>query len=168
MNAAWRSIEPDKIKDNPFSLIGETWMLVTAGEEDSWNTMTASWGGLGILWHKNVAFCFVRPTRHTYDFMEKADKFTLSFFSEQYRKALNYCGSHSGRDVDKAKETGLTPVPVDSSIAFKEARLVLVCQKIYSSDITPDNFLDKSIDKNYPLKDYHRCYIGEISSCYSE
>src|SRR5512139_341908 len=101
---------PELLSDNPFRLIGADWMLITAGSPDAFNTMTASWGGLGVLWERKVAFCFIRPTRHTYGFIERAGGFTLSFFGEQYRSALQFCGTHSGRDTDKVSGAGLTPV----------------------------------------------------------
>jgi flavin reductase (DIM6/NTAB) family NADH-FMN oxidoreductase RutF len=155
------------IKDsviNPFTLIGEDWMLITAGDIHSFNMMTASWGGLGILWGKEVAFCFIRPTRYTYNFVNENRFFTLSFFSEEYREALNICGSYSGRDVDKIKLTGLTPIEdrEHNTIFFDEAKLVLICKKIYYQDIDSKNFLDENINSHYPLKDYHRMFIGEI------
>ena len=157
---------PDKITDNPFKLIGTDWMLITAGSPESFNTMTASWGGMGVIWNKKVCFCVVRPTRHTRLFTESSDYFTLSFFEERYREVLNYCGTHSGRDVDKIKETRLTPLFGDDTVYFAEARLVFLCKKIYYQDINPGNFLDPTIDdRNYPLKDYHRLYVGEIVSC---
>jgi len=156
-------ISPQDIKDNPFEAVGENWMLVTAGSLGSYNTMTASWGGMGVLWNKNIAFCVVRPTRYTYEFIEKAETFTLSFFSEKYRTALNFCGTHSGRNCDKAMETGLTAAETENgSVFFNEARLVLECRKIYFDDINPGNFIDPGIDRHYPKKDYHRMYVGEI------
>lgn len=160
-------IKPAQITDNPFKLIGTDWMLITAGNISSWNTMTASWGGLGFLWNKNAAFCFVRPSRHTYSFIESAKSFTLSFFDASYRKALNYCGSHSGRDCDKAAETGLTPVAGgDGIVYFEQARLVLVCEKLYTQDFDPDRFLNPDlVSMNYPLGDFHRMYVGEILTC---
>jgi flavin reductase (DIM6/NTAB) family NADH-FMN oxidoreductase RutF len=162
----FREIAPESIKDNVFKLIDKDWMLITAGTIDAWNTMTASWGGLGILWNKSVAFCFVRPTRHTYGFMEKHDRFTLSFFEEEWREALNLCGTRSGRDTDKAKETGLKPVSgAQGTVHFEQARMVLECRKLYFQDISPERFLDPSIDKNYPNKDYHRMYVGEVLRC---
>lgn len=156
---------PEMLEDNPFKLIGKDWMLITAGDGSSFNTMTASWGGLGVLWERKVAFCFIRPTRHTFSFMERADRFTLSFFEEKHRKALAFCGSHSGRDRDKVKEAGLTPVPEKGIVYFDEARLVLACRKLYFQDISPDRFLDAAIDEMYPQKDYHRMYVGEIEHC---
>ncbi|NSW90716.1 MAG: flavin reductase [Firmicutes bacterium] len=158
-------IRPEQIQENVFKLIGSDWMLVTAGTKDSYNTMTASWGGLGVLWGENVSFCFVRPQRYTFEFIEKHRNFTFSFFDETYRKVLQFCGSHSGRDVDKAAATGLTPVEEDGVVYFNEARLVIVCKKIYYQDIVPYNFLDPEIDKNYLKKDYHRMYIGKVIKC---
>ncbi len=161
----FREIKPESLTDNPFKLIGMDWMLVTAGSAESFNTMTASWGGLGILWERKVCFCFIRPTRHTYEFIERSENFTLSFFEERYRKALSYCGSHSGRDTDKIKEAGLTPATAGGFVHFAEARLVLACKKIYFQDITPSHFVDPAIDGMYPKKDYHRMYVGEIKKC---
>lgn len=166
MENGFKSINPERISDNAFKLIGKDWMLITAGTADSYNTMTASWGGLGILWNKKVCFCFVRPTRHTYNFIEKANSFTLSFYDEKYRDMLQYCGAKSGRDVDKAASTGITPVAgTGGSVYFAEARLVLECRKLYYQDITPGNFIDPELDRHYPLKDYHRMYVGEIVNC---
>jgi len=161
----FQEINPEQIQDNVFKLIGSDWMLITAGDMTAYNTMTASWGGLGVLWGKNVAFCFVRPQRFTYQFLEKHDTFTLSFFDKEYRKALEFCGSHSGKNVNKVEATGLTPVEDNGAIYFKEARLVIVCRKIYYQDITASNFLDPGIGKNYPMKDYHRMYTGHIIKC---
>lgn len=162
----FKEILPESLTQNPFKLIGEEWMLITAGNLDSFNMMTASWGGLGVLWNKNVAICFVRPTRFTYGLLEKSDSFTLTFFDEKYKNVLDYCGNTSGRNVNKISVTGLTPVKgVLDDVYYEEARLVLECKKIYFNDLNPDNFLDKSIHKNYPVKDYHRMYIGEIHKC---
>jgi len=155
-----------------FDRIGKGWMLITAGNAErdraNWNTMTASWGGLGVLWQKNVAFVFVRPSRHTFGFINKESLFTLSFFDEIHRAALNLCGSKSGRDTDKAAAAGLTPVffsggPAEGAVSFKEARDIIICKKIYAQDIDPALFLDvQSIEECYHGKDYHRLFIGEI------
>ena len=166
MKKNFQETEPRKISDNVFNLIGSDWMLITAGQKDSFNTMTANWGGLGYLWNKNVCFCFIRPPRYTYDFMEKTEIFTLSFFEEKHRDILKFCGAKSGRDVNKIKETGLIPVHSNSgAIYFEQARLSLECKMIYFHDITPNNFIDSDIQIFYPKKDYHRMYIGEIIKC---
>ena len=155
-----------EITDNTFKLIADDWMLVTAGSTDSFNTMTASWGCFGELWHRKIAICFIRPNRYTYEFTEKNDIFTLSFFEEKYRSVLNLCGTKSGRDIDKMSGIGLTPVASEhDSVYFAEARLVLECRKIYIHDFDPKLFLDPSIEKEYPEKDYHRMYIGQIMKC---
>jgi flavin reductase (DIM6/NTAB) family NADH-FMN oxidoreductase RutF len=159
-------IKPQEIKSNVFRLIDSDWMLIAAGTFRHHNMMTASWGGLGVLWNKPVTFCFVRPTRHTYRLMEENDSYTLSFFTERYRPVLNYCGSHSGRDVDKTKETGLTPVAGRPGwVFFAEARMVLECRKLYYQDLNPEAFLNPRILGLYPQRDFHRMYIGEIRHC---
>lgn len=159
-----RPIDPKDIDRNVFSAIGADWMLVTAGDRNKANTMTASWGGLGVLWGKNVATIYVRPQRYTYEFLERGDYFTLSFLPGEYREALNFCGSRSGREVDKVAHCGLTPAYGQGDAPyFTEAGLALVCRKLYFADIDPAHFLDEELDgKNYPNKDYHRMYIGEI------
>jgi len=159
----FRSINPSDVTDNVFKLIADDWMLLTAGSHDSFNTMTASWGAMGELWSRKVVFVFVRPQRYTFGFMEESKRFTLSFFPRSHRNVLDFCGSRSGRDVDKIAATGLTVVqPGEDTVAFDEARLVLVCRKIYASDLDPSSFIDDSIEQCYPEHDYHRFYIGEI------
>ncbi len=166
MTAVFTKIEPTLLSENVFRLVADDWMLVTAGELSSFNTMTASWGTMGELWNKKICVCFVRPTRYTYQFMEKADFFTLCVFAEEHRSVLNYCGRVSGRDVDKMHIPGLTPRTSESgSVYFEEARLVFDCRKIYVDDLDPSHFLASEIHDCYPKKDYHRIYIGEIVSC---
>jgi len=163
----FKSISPEEITDNPFKLIGSDWMLITAGPPEAHNTMTGGWGGLGVMWSRKIAFCMIRPHRYTYEFMERAENFTLSFFEERYRDALQLCGTRSGRDIDKAAAAGLTPVAgtLPGTTYFAEARMVLECRKIYFHDIDPAHFVDPSINEHYPQHDYHRVYVGEIINC---
>lgn len=170
MSTHLMEIPPEQIADNVFKLIGRDWMLIAAGTPDAFNMMTASWGALGELWGKRVAFCFVRPHRYTFQFMERASRFSLNFFDEAYRPALDFCGSHSGRDVDKAQATGLTPVAgVEGAVYLAQARLVLECRKLYAQDLSPDCFVDPQIVlRNYPQRDYHRLYVGEIVRCLAQ
>jgi len=142
------------------------WFLLTSGSWDKkdFNTMTIAWGFFGIMWNKPVAAVVVRPTRYTFEFIEKYEDFSLSSFGKEYKRDLGFLGSHSGRDGDKLSETGLTPVPstLIGSPAFDEAELIIECRKIYKDDLKPENFLDLETDKHYPEKDYHRMYFGEI------
>jgi flavin reductase (DIM6/NTAB) family NADH-FMN oxidoreductase RutF len=142
------------------------WLLLTAGdlEKQDYNCMTVGWGSFGVMWGRPFAQVVVRPTRHTWKFMEKAAAFTLCAFGEEHRKALSYCGSRSGRDEDKVKATGITPIRsrVVSAPGFQEAELIVECRRSYFDDLEPRHFLDPSIEKNYPKKDYHRVYFGEI------
>lgn len=161
----FHAIAPEQLADNVIRLIAEDWMLVTAGPPDNFNTMTASWGGLGHLWNLPVSFVFVRPSRYTYEFMNREAHFTLSFFPAEYREALSYCGTHSGREVDKIAATGLTPVVGESgAVYFAEARLVLECRKLYAQDFTGESFVDVTVrQKMYGVAtDFHRFYVGHI------
>ena len=162
-------IDIKQLQGNAVSMFDDKWCLITAGNKDSYNTMTASWGAMGELWNKDVCFIFIRPQRYTLEFTEREEYFTLSFFSEEYKKALAFCGRNSGRDCDKAKETGLTPMEVDGSMSFEESETVIVCKKLFYQDINPEGFVDKAIDGVcYPEKDYHRMYVGEVVACYKK
>jgi len=150
-----------------FHTFDARWVLLAAGDFASkkFNVMTISWGSLGVVWGKPFAQVFVRRSRYTYQFMEQAESFTLSVFPEQYRKGLSYCGSHSGRAGDKLLAAGLTAVASQCVQApgFEEAELLIESRKMYFSDIVPANFLDRSIQSNYPNPpDYHRVYFGEV------
>jgi len=166
MGYKFRTVSPYSRTDNFFKLIDKDWLLVTAGTIKSFNTLTASWGGIGILWERKVAMCVIRPHRYTFEFMERHPAFSLSFFDEKYRKALKLCGKVSGRDIDKVKAAGLTPIEGrKGGIYFDEARMVLECRKIYWHDFDPTHFIEPKLDVFYPDKDYHRLYIGEIVNC---
>jgi flavin reductase (DIM6/NTAB) family NADH-FMN oxidoreductase RutF len=159
----FKEIDITKLCFNPFTKIDKEWMLVTAGDEKKCNTMTASWGGLGVLWNKYVSFIFIRPQRYTLEFLEKEAYYSLCFFEENNRKALSYCGCHSGRDVNKIKESGLTPVHDEAAPYFEEAKLVFICRKMHEQTIDPACLIDKTIDtESYSQKDYHKMFIGDI------
>lgn len=160
----FKKISPFDIDDNVFKMMDKDWMLVTAGTRDHVNTMTASWGHLGIMWNLPVAICYIRPQRHTFGFANEHDDYTLSFFEEKDRKILQFCGTKSGRDHDKISETGLVPLETEAgNIYFEQARLVLECRKIYQDDMKAEHFVRPEIaKKNYPKNDFHRFYFGEI------
>jgi flavin reductase (DIM6/NTAB) family NADH-FMN oxidoreductase RutF len=149
-----------------FELWDKTWLLLTSGDfaKGDFNSMTVAWGGLGIMWNKPMVMVVVRPTRHTYKFINTYDSFSLCAFPEKYRSALNLLGSKSGRDGDKIKASGLTSFASYSIAApiFKEADLVFECRKMYWEDLNPQHFLYPEIEKNYSKKDYHRIVLGEV------
>lgn len=159
---SFQELDAKSLTMNPFSLIGDKWMLITSGNQEKYNTMTASWGSVGVMWGKNVVFAFIRPQRYTFEFVEKEEYFTLSFYPDEYKKALSLCGKVSGRDVDKAKEANLTPIFDEQAPYFEEANLVLVCKKLYAQNLSSEYFCEKDLDKFYPIKDYHKMFVGEI------
>ncbi|PKM63082.1 MAG: flavin reductase [Firmicutes bacterium HGW-Firmicutes-21] len=158
----FKRILPEELDKNVFNAVGRQWMLITAKKADgSFNTMTASWGGMGVLWNKNVFFCFVRPQRYTHEFTEESNEITLSFFEEEYRDTLKICGSKSGRDCDKIAETGLTPINDNGIVYFEQAETVICGRKIYTDTIKESGFVD--IDPSQWYKgDFHTVYICEI------
>ena len=163
----FREISPSKLGGNVFDNIGKTWMLVTAGsspDKGGFNMMTASWGGMGILWNKPVATVYIRPQRHTFGFIEREDYLSLSFFDdEKYRDMLMMCGTKSGRDCDKLALSGLTPVFDREAPYYAEASRVLICRKLYRQRFEPECFTGEKADKLYPDGDYHYMYICEIT-----
>lgn len=160
---AFTNVDAKKLDVNFFKAINDQWMLITAGDESKLNTMTASWGGVGILWNKNVTFAFIRESRYTKEFVDNNEYYTLSFFGNKMMKELSYCGSKSGRDVDKIKETGLVPLFDEKAPYFEQAELVLICRKLYKQKMEPGCFADTSIiEKCYPTGNWHYSYIGEV------
>lgn len=152
-----------ELNENVFELIGKKWMLITAAKEGKSNTMTASWGGLGVMWGKKVAYVVIRPQRYTKEFIDVAESFSLSFFPEKFRKELSYLGSVSGRDEDKIAKAGLSLTYQEEVPYFEESELVLICKKLFVQEFKDESFLDKSIlDTWYKAGDNHYLYIAEI------
>ena len=158
-----KEIKPEELTKNPFHMIEKEWMLVTAEKDGKVNTMTASWGGVGIMWGKPVAYVFIRPQRYTKEFVDREDTYTISVLGKEYRKALNYCGTVSGKGSDKIKDAGLTPYYTDGTAGIEEADMIMVCRKMYHDEIKPECFDAPENDgKWYPEKDYHTMYIAEV------
>jgi len=159
----FKEIKPEELSKSAFQLIGSDWMLITAENETKANTMTASWGGLGVMWNKNVAYMVLRPQRYTKEFVDSSDTYSLCFFEGNYKKQLSYLGSVSGRDEDKISKSGLTLSHYDKTPYFKEADIVVLCKKLFAQKLMPESFIEKDlIEKNYPDKDFHTLYISEI------
>lgn len=155
--------DPYELDESAFRMIGKEWMLITSGNKHNYNMMTASWGNFGILWNKPIASIFVRPQRYTYEFLEKNEYFSLTFFDSVYRPLLNKMGSESGRNISKMNVEGLDAVETENKVVFfQQAKLVMECRKVYFADINPDHFIDKKIAGMYPGNDFHRMYMGEI------
>ena len=170
----FREVSPYELAENPMKMIGKEWMLVSAAKDTpgevfgtDYNTMTASWGGVGVLWAKPVAFVFVRPERHTYRFTEESPYMTLSFFGGEMKDVLAFCGKVSGRDTDKVKECSLTPVfKWDGDgryVYFDEARCVLKLRRIYGESIDPAAFTDEAPLDFYRTDGLHKMYVCEIT-----
>ena len=158
-----------ELDNNVFCMIGDEWMLVSARKGDKVNTMTVSWGGVGVLWGKEVATIFIRPQRYTKEFIDAGEMFTLSCFGGEYKKELGYLGKVSGRDEDKIKAVDFHLEMIENQPAFAESRLVFVCRKLYEDTFRPELFKESWIDEKwYPNKDYHTMYIAEIVSVYTK
>lgn len=160
----YKIITADQFRKNPFQLIGKEWMLITAGNSEKVNTMTASWGGLGVMYGKNVAFIVIRPQRYTKEFVDRENTFSLSFFDKEYKNTLNYLGTVSGRNEVKIAKSGLTLVDYEGTPYFDEANHVLICRKLFRQPLNNDGLLDEKLAKTwYSNNDYHTLYIAEVS-----
>ena len=158
------TLTPEEFERSPFRLIGKEWMLITtpdAEKESGANAMTASWGGLGVLWNTPVATVYVRPQRYTFDLMEKSDRVSLCFLGAEYKQALTLCGTKSGRDMDKLKECGLSAEEIDGVPAISDSSVIMICKKLYADDLKEDKFIDREHLSHYK-GDFHRFYILEI------
>jgi flavin reductase (DIM6/NTAB) family NADH-FMN oxidoreductase RutF len=150
----------------PIHLWDIQWLLLTFGDfvEGRFNAMTVDWGNIGYMWRRPFVQVVVRPIRYTYEFIERYDTFTLCIFPKKYYPALPLLGNKSGRNGDKIAEAGLTPSASTkiAAPAYAEAELILECCKMHWDDFHQEHLLDPGIDANYPRKDYHRIYFGEI------
>ena len=157
----FKEIKAQDIKDNLIDKIANEWMLISAGDKDGYNMMTASWGFVGEMWGKDSVIAMIRPQRYTMQFVDKNDYFAFSFYGDN-KDIHKVCGSKSGRDCNKTEETGLTPVFADNTVYFEEANLVIICKKQYADSLKEENFTDKSPLKWYENKDYHNMIFGSI------
>ena len=165
----YEPIKPEDLKGNPFQKIGKDWMLITAGKEGKVNAMTASWGGLGVMWGKNVAFVVIRPQRYTKEFIDDGQFFSLGFLNRSFRKELNYLGTVSGREEDKILKSGLSVHYEEEIPYFEEAEVTLFCKKLYAQEMQSQCFLEEGIlEKWYPGQDYHTLYIAEIVNIFEK
>ncbi len=164
-----KEIKPEELSENPFKLIGSDWFLVVAEKEKRVNMLTASWGQVGVMWGKPVVNIFIRQSRFTKTYLDSGETFTLCVLPSEMRDVYNFCGSKSGRDFDKVKETGLSVEHDGQYPYFKESRLVLECKKLYEQIVPESAFLDKELYKKwYPTDDLHTQYIAEITKILAE
>ena len=164
-----QKIDPKTLTMNPFTLIGDQWLLITAGTPEHCNTMTASWGGAGTLWGEDVVTVYIRPSRYTHQFVEAQGRFSLCFFDEAWRAQLSMLGRVSGRDRDKIADAGLHVTWLDGIPVFEQARQVLLVQTLYVDTLRADCFTDRALlDKCYPQRDLHTVYVGKVLGAYEQ
>jgi flavin reductase (DIM6/NTAB) family NADH-FMN oxidoreductase RutF len=161
--SGFNEIAPERFDVSPFRAIGTEWMLIAAEKAGRVNAMTASWGGLGVMWRKNVVFAVIRPQRFTKEFVDGSDTFSLNFLGPDRKNDLSYFGSVSGRDEDKIARTGLTVVHDAGAPYFAEAGTAILCRKLFAQPYEERSFIDPKIAKElYAAGDFHTLYIGEV------
>ena len=163
----FKEIKPEQFEYSPFKLLDKDWMLITAENDGKVNTMTASWGGFGVMWNKNVAYIVLRPQRYTKEFVDNSDTFSLTFFDKSFKKQLGYLGSVSGRETDKIKNSELTILYENGEHTpyFEEADIIIFCKKLFAQEYKPESFIVQDLDDEfYPNRDYHTMYIAEVKS----
>lgn len=150
-----------------FDMFNNQWGLVTAGTPDNYNTCTIAWGSLGTIWGgpnrgRSIVTVYVHPDRFTWEFLKNQETFTVSFFPPEFKDALGYLGSHSGRDGDKVSGTGLTPKQVGNGMSFDEANLTFVCKKLYQAPFEREGLADEINNGIYAAWEPHWMFVGEI------
>lgn len=155
----------EEIELNPFTKFKNDWALLTVKSEDKTNSMTVSWGGLGVLWDKPIATIYVRESRYTKELIDHANRFSLTFLEERFRPLLKYMGEVSGRIEDKIKTAGLH---IDNHIGvpyIDEGNFVIICRKMAAVPMPESTFLDPAVKSEYyENDDFHTMYVGEILS----
>ncbi len=166
----FQEISWKELNQNAISMIGQDWMLISAGNSADYNMMTASWGTIGWLWERPVSTIYVRPQRHTHNYTERAEYYTLTFYDDPDKEVLRLMGTVSGKNFDKMNYEGLTPlVTPNGSIAFEEAYLIIECKKLYSSVLKESEFnVTEPMNDMYPERDFHTVYIGEITGVWTK
>jgi flavin reductase (DIM6/NTAB) family NADH-FMN oxidoreductase RutF len=163
-----KTVKAKELNANLFRKIDDEWLLICTKDRDNdrINMMTASWGGFGILWNREVCYLFVRPQRHTHKLLTEQDTFSVLVLPEALKHTHKVFGKLSGRDLDKIKETGLTPAEIDGVPAVEEAELIFTVKKLYEDTIKKEGFLEEALLKNYPTDDFHTVYVCEIKNIY--
>ncbi|KUO72086.1 MAG: flavin reductase [Desulfosporosinus sp. BRH_c37] len=160
----FKEVNPEQFEHSPFKLIGKDWMLIAAEKDGKVNTMTASWGGFGVMWGKNVAYIVIRPQRYTKEFIDNSNTFSLTFFADSFKKQLSYLGTVSGRDEDKIQKSNLTVLNISDTPYFEEGNIVIFCHKLYAQELSPECFTVPELnEKWYPDIDHHTLYIAEVT-----
>lgn len=165
-----KQIEVNQLDRSVVDIIGQQWLLISAGDSAQFNTMTASWGMIGYMFNKNVAMIVVRPTRYTREFLDRCDRFTLTVLADGYRDDLVTLGRISGRDGDKVAQTKLTPcfTPAGNP-TFEQAHITLECRKLFVQPMEDTSFIDRGLVEQWYDEahgEFHIIYIGEIESCW--
>ena len=167
-------IAPIDISENVFKLFGQDYTVITAGTESYFNSMTAGYGGFGIQFGLPSTWCFLRASRYTLDFIRGEQTYTMCWFDDEYKDAVLYFGSKSGRNSDKMANNPLNYVITpDGNIAYKEANLIIECKLMQITSVSPDDFYYKKgkefVEEGFEdAKDYHKLVFGEITKVWKK
>ena len=163
------TVEQD-FSDNGFNWFRHA-LLLAAGDKQQSNAMTIGWGGIGTLWGKTAVTVYVAEKRYTKQFMDNSQYFTIMAFDERKEEILNYMGSKSGRDGDKAKALNLhTAYTENGTPYYLEADLVIECRTMYAAPFDPQFFKDdvpKRMYSNFSAG-IHSMYIGEVANAWKK
>jgi flavin reductase (DIM6/NTAB) family NADH-FMN oxidoreductase RutF len=166
----FKSVSPQDISMKPVHLFGKVTPLLCAGTPDNFNSMIIGWGSVGYIWGLPFASVYVRPTRYTFEFIERNMYFSINCFSENAKDALADQGTKSGRDIDKMHYPGLTPLFSYEAPCFNEANLIIICRKMYTQMMQPEllcgdyktDVLNKYYSTGESKQNFHMIFYGEI------
>lgn len=164
---------------DPFDYAGEfaknmkRGILLTTKGESGVNSMTIGWGTIGIEWGRPMFVAYVRESRYTRQLLDENPEFTINCpTGDLDGKILGFCGTKSGRDLDKIRELGLhLEEPMNISVpGIKELPLTLECKVVYRNPQPLDTMMQDVLDRYYPekdgVRDFHYAYYGEIVGAY--
>lgn len=156
-------VKASELQENAIDLIGARWLLVTAEKDGKCNTMTASWGGVGVMWGKDVAYLVIRPQRYTKEFIDGSSTLSLSILPKGHMQQYTYLGRVSGRDEDKIEKVGFSVAHDGDTPYFENAEIVIICEKLFAQEMKPESFVDETLlPRWYADNDFHTMYICEI------
>ena len=144
-------------------------LLASTKRSGESNLMTIGWGVMGMIWRTPKFLVLVRPSRYTYEFIEDSGEFTVNVPTPEMAQFVEFCGTHSGRDVDKLAEfdVATTPGQKVNSITVDDCPIVYECRVAFKSDIVPEALASEIPPRYYADGDFHRVYFGEILGAYT-
>ncbi|MBU0637377.1 MAG: flavin reductase [Planctomycetes bacterium] len=155
---------PALARETYYRMTSEGILLAAQAADGRLNAMTIGWGLFGLVWGRPLFQVLVRPSRYTYQCIERTSDYTVCVLPPELTEVATYCGTMSGRDVDKLSEKDLTILPSThiTSGGIAQANIVFECKVVHYNEVQAPAFPVEIVTNYYPDGDWHRIYFGEI------